>query len=75
MPFQYTYDDDNSGRRSSIERRQFTYTLHIPERRTAPERRFEKDRRNFGQQSQGLVQSNSWFSNRVIIFPAPNAKG
>ena len=75
MPFHYTYDEDNSGRRSSIDRRQFTYTVHIPERRIVSERRAEKDRRNFKQQSRGRVQSNSWFSERVIIFPTSNTKG
>jgi hypothetical protein len=35
---------DNGGRRMGIERRQFSYTLHIPERRSK-ERRSGLDRR------------------------------
>ena len=37
---------DNGGSRSGIERREFTYTLHIPERREGKDRRSSGDRRN-----------------------------
>ena len=37
---------DRGGRRLGIDRRRFTYTLHIPERRISGERRKIKDRRN-----------------------------
>ena len=37
---------DNGGRRLGIERRQFSYSDHIPERRCSVNRRSEKDRRN-----------------------------
>lgn len=36
---------DNSGRRSGVDRRQFSYTQHIPERRSGKERRSGLDRR------------------------------
>jgi hypothetical protein len=36
---------DNGGRRSGVDRRQYSYTLHIPERRSGLERRSGKDRR------------------------------
>ena len=36
---------DNDGRRSVIERRQFLYSGHIPERRSGKERRSGNDRR------------------------------
>ena len=36
---------DNGGRRLGIERRQFLYNGHIPERRSGKERRSELDRR------------------------------
>ena len=36
---------DNGGRRLVIERRQFLYSGHIPERRSGKERRRENDRR------------------------------
>ena len=37
---------DRGGRRLGIDRRRFTYTLHIPERRVGGERRRIKDRRD-----------------------------
>ena len=37
---------DDGGRRLGSDRRQFSYTLHIPERRTLPDRRFVPVRRN-----------------------------
>jgi hypothetical protein len=37
---------DNGGRRSGIERRQFEYTSHIPERRSGHDRRSGLDRRS-----------------------------
>ena len=37
---------DNGGRRISMDRRQYSYAGHIPERRIGPERRSEIDRRN-----------------------------
>ena len=36
---------DNGGRRSGIERRQFSYDFHIPERRSGKDRRSGLDRR------------------------------
>ena len=36
---------DNGGRRSGYDRRQFSYTVHVPERRITPERRVLPDRR------------------------------
>ena len=36
---------DNGGRRSGIDRRQFSYAIHIPERRTGEDRRDGADRR------------------------------
>jgi hypothetical protein len=36
---------DNGGRRSGIDRRQFSYAVHIPERRAGGERRGIIDRR------------------------------
>ena len=36
---------DNDGRRSGIERRQFSYSFHIPERRSDQDRRSGLDRR------------------------------
>ena len=37
---------DNGGRRSGIDRRQFSYSDHIPERRMNQDRRNGKDRRD-----------------------------
>ncbi len=36
---------DNDGRRSGIERRQFSYAYHVPERRSGFDRRSGGDRR------------------------------
>ena len=36
---------ENGGRRLGFDRRQYSYTLHIPERRTGYDRRSGKDRR------------------------------
>ena len=36
---------DNGGRRLGVDRRQFSYTQHIPERRSGKERRSGLDRR------------------------------
>ena len=36
---------DNGGRRSGIDRRQFSYAIHIPERRSEEDRRNGLDRR------------------------------
>jgi hypothetical protein len=37
---------DNGGRRSGIDRRHFSYTTHIPERRLGKDRREASNRRN-----------------------------
>lgn len=37
---------DNCGRREGIERRQFSYSIHVPERRSGRDRRNGKDRRD-----------------------------
>ena len=36
---------DNGGRRCGLDRRQFSYAGHVPERRSGEERRSGKDRR------------------------------
>lgn len=38
----------NGGRRSGIDRRQFTYTAYIPERRSGKDRRENLEQRNAG---------------------------
>lgn len=38
---------DNGGRRSGGDRRNYSYTLHIPERRSGQDRRSGEDRRRF----------------------------
>jgi hypothetical protein len=43
---------DNGGRRFGTERREFSYTVHVPERREGEDRRNGFDRRNrFNQRS------------------------
>jgi len=38
---------DNGGRRTGGDRRCFSYSLHLPERRSGEDRRSGKDRRSF----------------------------
>lgn len=44
---------DNGGRRSGIDPRQFSYTDHIPERRSGKDRRNEPERRNCSERRSG----------------------
>lgn len=44
---------DNGGRRSGIDLRQFSYSGHIPERRSGNDRRCEPDRRNMRERRTG----------------------
>ena len=43
---QQKFIHDNGGRRSGVDRRQFSYSGHIPERRSGLERRSGRDRRS-----------------------------
>ncbi len=47
VPFdpEFEYTGDNGGRRSGLERRTFSYTYHVPERRSGIDRRSGYDRR------------------------------
>ena len=45
---------DNGGRRSGVDRRQFSYSTHIPERRAEEDRRSGLDRRKGGDRRAGL---------------------
>jgi hypothetical protein len=40
----YQFENDKAERRAGIERRQFSYSAYIPERRGGQERRREQDR-------------------------------
>jgi hypothetical protein len=46
---------DNGGRRTGIERRYFSYSTHIPERRCDDDRRCEEDRRS-GQERREMAR-------------------
>jgi hypothetical protein len=52
---------DNGGRRSGIDRRQFSYSEHIPERRDDKDRRSGVDRRNVGFETIGDRERRSVF--------------
>jgi len=59
MTVQYIYDLYGGGRRKLTDRRQFTYTCHLPERRSNRDRRSGLDRRRVGRtllvnQNQGM---------------------
>ncbi|MCK4485913.1 MAG: hypothetical protein KAU38_04025 [Desulfobacterales bacterium] len=45
---------DNGGRRSGIDRREFSYSRYIPERRTSVERRSGLGRRSGQEQRSGV---------------------
>ena len=49
---------DNGGRRSGGDRRNYSYTLHIPERRNGRDRRNGTDRRKFPRAKE-VAQDNS----------------
>lgn len=55
---------DNGGRRSGYDRREFTYSGHIPERRATSDRRRTEDRRNGRDRREGQVQGNMFVEMR-----------
>jgi hypothetical protein len=50
---------DNGGRRSGGERRNYSYTLHIPERRMGRDRRSGIDRRKFPRAKEAAQDNSS----------------
>ena len=58
---------DNQGRRIEIERRRFSYLIHIPERRSGSDRRIGKDRRR----NKRLEKDNE--KNRISVILADNS--
>jgi len=57
----------NGGRRSGIDRRRFSYTEHIPERRSGKERRSGFDRRLKPRMSNNLYSEQLEFSLKSVI--------
>jgi len=58
---------DHGGRRSGIERRQFSYSIHIPERRSGKDRRVLPDRRRkirYQQEGQKAGRLEGWKAGR-----------
>ena len=51
---------DNGGRRSGIDRRRFSYTGHIPERRAESDRRSGLDRRSVFDRRSGLDRRSAY---------------
>jgi hypothetical protein len=49
--------NDNGGRRSGIDRREFSYFEHIPERRSVRDRRSGIDRRIYNNENKGKTES------------------
>ena len=67
------YDDiinDNGGRRSGIDRREFSYSEHIPERRSVKDRRSGIDRRINNNENKGRTESESILndSKQLLLF-------
>jgi len=52
---------DNGGRRSGIDRRQFSYYEHIPERRSGKDRRNGNDRRSSEYKHMGIIERRDTF--------------
>lgn len=50
-----THGNDNGGRRKKSDRRQFSYTFHIPERRNGLDRRNGEDRRKAERKMESLL--------------------
>ena len=67
------YDDiinDNGGRRSGIDRREFSYSEHIPERRSVKDRRSGIDRRINNNKNKGRTESESILNDtkQLLLF-------
>jgi len=69
MASQYAHKEDNGGRRSSINRRQFNYAAHIPERRSFPDRRSRQNRREAGRRPPARRLGHSSTHGSIIPFP------
>ena len=75
MPHKTIQIDDNGGRRMSLDRRQFDYSGHIPERRAGNERRSGKDRRIAAGVSSAKILTGPWISERIVLSGASRASG
>jgi len=64
---------DNGGRRSGIDRRRFSYSDHIPERRSGEDRRSVSDRRSIKDRRSGTKRRNGE-SNVINIENFKNSK-
>ena len=58
-------ESDNLGRRLNIERRQFSYDAHIPERRSGNDRRNGEDRRLM-RSSTIIIYANRNYQKNII---------
>ena len=56
VPENSILDNSHGGRRLGIDRRQFSYDFHIPERRSGKDQRSSKDRRQTQRISKHLKQ-------------------
>ena len=75
MPHRTIQIDDNGGRRMSLDRRQFEYSHHIPERRVGTERRSGMDRRIAAGSSSVKILTGPWISERIVLSGASRASG
>lgn len=75
MSTHFTRGEDNGRRRSWMDRRQFTYAAHIPERRVFSDRRSKKERSSLGKPSKPRRHLNSWDSGRIILYSDLKARG
>jgi hypothetical protein len=61
-----SFTADNGGRRSGIDRRRFSYTAHIPERRYGEDRRSGIERRKVS--GAGITVNHRSIIDRRIVF-------
>jgi hypothetical protein len=62
--------NDNGGRRSGIDRREFSYSEHIPERRSVSDRRSGIDRRIYNNENKGKTESKNILTDtkQLLLF-------
>ena len=62
--------NDNGGRRSGIDRREFSYSEHIPERRSVKDRRSGIDRRTYTNEDKVDTESRSFLNEarQLLLF-------
>ena len=70
----FSIANDNGGRRFGFERREFSYFLYIPERRSGKDRRSGTDRRGkLGVELESTVERRAIFQKRSVRVSKTNS--